>query len=290
MTKITATNDQDTLMKKMEEEDREPLDTGGMIANSLKQHLGNPSEEYLSQINDETQALEDTSQNTSNRITQAQTSSEPSQQKRVQLPDGVSTENMLVALYSLYDDTIEAFEEAVQLDEGSHLSKKIQSLIQQLSTAIGMVGGKVEPFDPLDHISGLQIPEATKNAEQVAENTKKYYTKGLVKAGTVSDNDATIEVAFSGTKGDIAYSAMGKIKAESWDGNEAIDYVYTSDGGKMTVKRLTKGRWVDISDNFEIMYELFENSIEEENNEENEKEDLIDLQNNDIIKTDSSSE
>jgi adenylosuccinate synthase len=52
----------------------------------------------------------------------------------------------------------------------------------------------------------------------------------------------------------------GLVTSSSWNGNEAIDFIYTPGQGKMSVKVFEKGKWIDKSEtgNYEIKWELEE--------------------------------
>jgi len=230
-------------------EDAEPLDTASMLAQSLQQQLSGVAEEYPSPVPHT-----------------AQSGHVP---RRHTLPDGLSTETLLSGLYEVLDDAVASFEAIDQSTSyGSVSANRVVRTIHGIQQCIKYVGGVVEPFNPLDHVSGLAVPGMMKNAERVVQNTEQCYSRGLVKAQVSTNEGNKVEVVFSGTYGDIAYSAVGSISAQSWDGNEAIDYIYTPEGGKMSVKRLSAGRWADISESFDIHWQLMEQPVEELQNHE----------------------
>jgi hypothetical protein len=245
-------------------EEREPLDTGDMLSNALRAKLGAPSAAVQEQIRQEIEASGAQIEKAAPIV---------SQNRRVKLPENVSTEDMLALLYDSYDKAVDAYEIAVQTEENHDMvCGQIHLLINNIIAAIRLLGQKMEPFNPLDHVSGLTAPDITRSAEQVANNTKKYYTKGLVKTDVnYDDNGKTINVIFSGTSKQIAYSAIGTITSDEWSGGEAIDYVYTPQGGKMSVKELSGGRWQDVSSKFDLTWELIETPIEDESEEKSEK-------------------
>jgi hypothetical protein len=63
------------------------------------------------------------------------------------------------------------------------------------------------------------------------------------------------------------YRAIGKIESSSWDGNEAIDYIYTKDGGKMSVKTPHGEKWIE-KDGFKIEWDLQELPLNEASEED----------------------
>ena len=155
----------------------------------------------------------------------------------------MSTEALLTGLYEVLDNAVASFEAIDQSTSyGTVSANRVVKTIHGIQQCIKYVGGVVDPFNPLDHVSGLAVPGMMKNAERVVQNTEQCYSRGLVKAQVSTQEGNRVEVVFSGTYNEIAYSAVGSISAQSWDGNEAIDYVYTPEGGKMSVKRLTGGR------------------------------------------------
>lgn len=243
----------------VENKDIEPLDTADMLASNLKNGLGSP-------------------------YSVSAESPDQSPSQRPVVPEGRSTEELLGGLYDTLDSAIEAFETVDQTtQEGEKTAEMVTELIHKLQSCIQYIGGPVEPFNPLDHVSGLLIPDLAKNAEKVAQNTQQFYKRGLVKAQVGKQDGTRINVVFSGRINDITYSAVGTIDSVEWDGNEAIDYVYTKEGGKMSVKRLSGGRWADISDMYDIRWELMEQPTEdfEEEGDEDISDD-ISVKNKDV--------
>jgi hypothetical protein len=182
-------------------------------------------------------------------------------------PKNYNTEELLLELYDTRDHLIKLCS-TIDIDNSDTISDLTNS-INKLGSCIIKVGGKVDNFDPMDNMSGLQSPNIRKNAERVIENTKQYYSLGKIEDSKIED-DKTIVVTFSGQRNNIKYSAKGTIKVENnWIGNEAIDYIWFPDSGKMTVKALNENNeWKDRSDDYNISWELTQEQIEK-NVEEN---------------------
>jgi hypothetical protein len=170
----------------------------------------------------------------------------------------VNAEKLLSDLYEVYDGLIDS----VNGMAVNSTSKNIAKQINKVGSCIASVGGKVDAFDLLSCVSGLQMPDQSKNVERVIENTKQAYSLGKISDAVVVGNKA-IKVAFTGSfmtrKGEALYKATGIIKAKrGWTGNEAIDFIHTLGEGRMSVKMSEGDRWVDKSDDYDIEYSLQE--------------------------------
>lgn len=176
-----------------------------------------------------------------------------------------NTEVLLTTLYDVRDSLLTLFDNT---NYNSPLCEILTDNINKLGSCISQIGGHVETFNPLDHVSGLKSPDVQKNAHKVIENTKEFYDMGTIEDACVKDNGKTISITFVGKNDNTKYKAIGTINVSgSWGGNEAIDYVYTPSEGKMSVKVLDEnGQWKDKSNNYEIFWEL-----EEKTNEDNEE-------------------
>jgi len=101
----------------------------------------------------------------------------------------------------------------------------------------------------------------TKSAQQVVERTKNCYKRAKIEDVSISESGQVIGIVLQGNDENIgmAYRAKGTLTAKSsWSGTEAIDYIYTPTAGKMSVKVLEGGKWVDKSPNYKIQWELQE--------------------------------
>jgi hypothetical protein len=169
---------------------------------------------------------------------------------------------VLGSLYAIYDGLVDVFE---KIGLESTAQESIIITINEVIACIRYVGGTVEDFDPYNHISGLDIPDFYKNAQKVIDTTIQCYKKGTILEPNISDDGKTINIAFSGETSTDVYVAYGKITCSQWSGTEAIDYIYSTSGGKMSVKIFEGGKWTDctVKGNYRIKYELEEISKDE---------------------------
>jgi hypothetical protein len=135
------------------------------------------------------------------------------------------------------------------------------------SCIVNMGDEEIDYFNPLDHVSGLEVPDFLKSATEVIERTKKCYKLGSVSDDSISPDGRIINIRFDGKQGGEKFVVIGKIESDFWDGSEAIDYIYSRDGGKMSVKSFEKGKWIDVnkySNKYKISFEVI-NKEEEQN-------------------------
>jgi hypothetical protein len=238
-------------------EDIEPVDTGDILAQGLKAQLGNPNPSQIASISQDIESYGDVAVSPVKEVGQ-------SNQTTSQLK--VSSEKLLLALYDIRDNLIDAFG-GCKLN--STLSDTLTNQINRIGSCIVNLGGKTEIFDPLNYISGLDIPDSVKNAEEIIERTVQCYKLGSIEDAKIKDNGKEIGITFAGQEGNTIYKASGRIIAKSWTGNEAIDYVYTPGSGKMSVKAFEGGKWVNKSDtdNYNISWELSENDLSQDSAE-----------------------
>ena len=206
-------------------------------------------------------------------------------------------EELMLNLYAVRDGLIESFE---TISLNTAVASNLANHINKLGSCIRDIGGRVDDFIPLEHVSGLKTPDINLNAKKVIETTKQCYTLGEITKAKIENDGQTIFIQFEGKEENIVYKARGTVTASlSWKGNEAIDYIYTSGSGRMSVKSFENNRWIDNSNNndYNIYWELdeinletemkkneksYENkkelTIEEQNNTNNEKNDVIPIQ------------
>ena len=181
------------------------------------------------------------------------------------------TEQLLIELYDVRDGLVNTFK---NIDYTSVTAQSIAKHINKVGSCIKRLGGEVEDFIPLNHVSGLKAPPMTPLAERVIETTSQCYQLGAIKKHSISEDGKIIILSFTGIHAESStpYSAKGTITAHrGWIGNEAIDYVYTPGEGKMSVKAFEKGQWVDKSkdEDYNIYWELTE--MEPSNSKEESK-------------------
>lgn len=184
-----------------------------------------------------------------------------------------NTEDVLSDLFETRDSLID------MVTNDSDISSPLVENINKLGSCIKRMGGEAEDFDPFIHISGLQAPSMVKNAHRVLENTKEAYTLGKITNCKVEEDGRTISIVFSGIKDNTAYKAVGTVVAPKvWAGNEALEYIYSTGEGRLSVKALNEdGKWIDKSANYKISWELSEGQM---NAPENKEEVRVEAQNN----------
>lgn len=175
--------------------------------------------------------------------------------KNIKTSGGRDLEEALSILFELHDDLIYMFENT----KPSSKAKPLIFLLEKTVACIRALGAEVEDFDPLMHSSGLSSPNLSKAMQRVIENTQECYRYGG-NVELISINGSTIEIFFTGKTHGQCYVVHGLIESENWAGNEAIDYVPSDDGGKLSVKAFEGGKWVnksDLHDIYDISYDLY---------------------------------
>jgi len=238
-------------------EDKEPVVTGDLLADGLKANLGGIHPSQIAAAAAEIESNGDIAVATVKKVGKEYSP------KRV-----IHSEKLLLSLYDIRDGLIEAFQSC---ELNSSISEKIIKQIGRVGNCIIHMGGEVETFDPLQHISGLEIPDIIKNAEEVIKRTIQCYRLGKITEAKIKDDGEEISMTFEGESGNIKYTASGRIISKSWTGNEAIDYIYTPRSGKMSVKAFEGGRWItkDDEDTYNISWELLEEDLSEKYSAQN---------------------
>jgi hypothetical protein len=241
--------EQEQLARLVRSDDREPLDSASMLFDNLRSQLGDADPDKIAETKREIEASGNKIENKAIKKFATQ-----------KMPDGYSTEKVLMSLYDIRDSLIETFQST---GINSSSSKKVISSIEKVDVLIKTAGGEVDRFDPLDHCSGLQAPNFHKSAEKVIETTMQCYSLGKIDQANITDGGKIINIVFSGESGETAWKATGTIKTDEWTGNEAIDYVYTPREGHMSVKAYDNGRLIDkiACGKYKIHWDLEERAI-----------------------------
>jgi len=231
---------------------REILDTKSMLEDGFLTELNKTDIGAVAKI-----------KNNSKNTTLTSASASASANPTILKSSNVDSEKLLLDLYATRDGLCDCFG---SVDHNSHIARSLVNHINSLGGSIESLGGAVEKFNPLDHISGLKIPDLVKNAHNVLSFTKQCYQIGTIEPCGVEEDGKTIKIVFSGVESNSNYKAEGTISPKginAWTGNEAIDYIYTPAEGKMSVKALDNtGKWIDKSDSFEIYWDLTETPID----------------------------
>jgi hypothetical protein len=237
------------------------FDSADLLTQSLLQTMGRPSQQAIAQVEKEIVASGDeldyapiTSFSSNGRT--PTTTHTPEPQKDVRL---------IGALKKVHAGLIDVFERS-GLNSG--VENNLVKLIDTTGACLNHLGETTEQFEPLRHLSGLQAPNMVKNANKVLETTLNCYKIGKIEEHLVSEDGSTIEIVFAGKYREIEYKAFGSVTANSWEGSEAIDYIYTPGKGKLSVKAFEGGKWVDKSDHYDIKWALEEKDLTLEENEE----------------------
>ena len=208
------------------------LDTSSMLEESLKKGLR--------------------SKNIKTKSSVSSGSDDPDQTlKDFGIKTGVS-EKSIEHISSLKDATVSLYQEY-----GAHpiLATKLEKIIRRIEDVQFSIGLEPELFDPLKNRSGLESLEQLENADKVVANTLSHYKMFSVSSikSFPSPKGPAIDVQIFGETGDIGFEISATVIAEEdFDGNEAIDYVYSQNGGLMTVKARSQGTWKDVSEKFLI--------------------------------------
>jgi hypothetical protein len=216
-------------------EDREILNTKNMLEDGFFANLGKISK---------------------NPAVQKETTKETAREVALSPSSQFNTEKVLMGLFEARDGLVETY---AKIGMGAYSQNFIDG-INKIGSCIKALGGEVENFDPFTNMSGLQAPNLVKNAKRVIENTVEAYSLGKVSDANISQDGKIITMTFTGQNGTTNYKAVGTLTAnKTWTGNEAIDYIYSTNSGRMSVKSFSDdGKWVDKSGNYRIEWELFE--------------------------------
>ena len=173
-------------------------------------------------------------------------------------------EEALLVLSGIRDDIIGNFE---CVADNKDLARFFTDCITKIESGIETLGGTFEPFNPLSHISGLShsVPEdpqtgILENAKRVVENTVKNYT--LMKSSSAAEihhNRPSVVMrveANTDTATPLGINIRVVAKPNSdFTGNESIDYVRREGADMVSVRALTLGRWKDVSDRFDVIWQ-----------------------------------
>jgi hypothetical protein len=275
--------------------DAEEFNSTDLLTQSLVQQLGRPSQAKISEVEQEIVAKGE-------ELDYAPITSFSSNKRNNEVPSNPQpqeNEVLIGVLRKMHASLVDVFERS-GLNSG--IESSLVTLIDSAGSCLTFLGESTHKFEPLKHLSGLQAPNMLKNASKVLETTLNCYKLGEITESKISDDGSVIEIVFSGKSNDTEYKAFGEIQASSWEGSEAIDYIYTPGSGKMSVKSFEGGKWVDKSDHYHVTWALeehnphegkevfasvneFDDGVEEEINEkklEDKKEVPIPPLNNDL--------
>jgi len=162
------------------------------------------------------------------------------------------TNRAVEILKDVREDLIALFQEFSTEDL---LPQRIENMIRKTEEIGYALGIELEPFDPLKNMSGLKSGEALENAEKVVANTLNHYKLFSISSikTYMGNGGPTIELHVFGEQNGMGFEVSGSVAAHTdFNGNEAIDYVYSPEGGLMTIKARSQGMWEDVSDSFAV--------------------------------------
>lgn len=234
----------------------EPIDTGSILAENLKAIVGSPDASIMQQVISEENDLDLPSKKPKEIISNSKEFNK-SDREQISTKENFPREKIMMQLYDVRDNLIESFSTC---DFNSSTSRNIASNILKIGNCIHELGGDVEIFDPFNYISGLSKPSENDTAKEVIKRTIECYNRGKIIEAKIQPESKEIHIVFSGLEGNTEYTAVGRVKAKNWMGNEAIDYVYTPNSGRMSVKAFINDGWINQSENenYEISWELNE--------------------------------
>ena len=227
-------------------ENNMPFDSGSMIMESLRGSIGNAvSPNILNQVSQEIE-------NSGSRIASATPLTAAA--SAASATNAAHIESVLLHNYDVYDLLIEVFR---NVDINSDTATKLTQAIRKIEASIRLMGGKELNFQPEDVVSGLSLPDQSVAMSKVVATTSAYYKMGSVRDSEII-NKNTIRMTFALNERSNNIVCQGDVTPSTgvWIGNEAIDYVYTPEGGRMTVKLLSQGGWVNVSSDYKINWEL----------------------------------
>ena len=174
-------------------------------------------------------------------------------------------EQAIMELDSLKDELIVEFHKN---KEDKKIFKIIEETIHKVEKVIQKLGGEIEVFNPLAHMSGLEdSPEDNgvskeelllTNAKNVVSNTQKHYTihsLSSIEPKIVKGKPAVV-LKIEGNDEGGQFKIVGAVVAkDDFFGNEAIDYVRHEGKGMLSIKSFRNGNWQDRSDDFHFAVE-----------------------------------
>jgi len=166
-------------------------------------------------------------------------------------------------LDKMKEDLVELYQRA-KSDADKDLVHKVIGGIESVQEIYGYPSRQ---FNPDRYLSGLSLGDADilTNASSVVDATVRMYKANAINAISsviVDDKPAVRAVIIGQRTPTVGFVANVKVVAKTdFNGNEALDFV--PDGkGIFTVKAFRSGRWVDVSDRFDVDGVMKEYKIE----------------------------
>lgn len=191
-----------------------------------------------------------------------QSSSGPGSIDRTGLPaeanETSSYESAMMALADVRDDLISRFP---AISNDTSLYNLFVQSIHKTEEGLRKLGMEVDRFNPLASLSGLSAnEEVLANAKEVVANTQKSYTIHKIAdiRAEVYRGSPSVAIAIEGEDSGDKFRASGRIVAvQDFSGNEAVDFVVKEGQCALSVKALSLGKYVDVSDRFSIDFDVY---------------------------------
>ncbi len=163
-------------------------------------------------------------------------------------------EKSALHLEDLRNDLMSVYQEC---SSDERAARNVEKVIRKVEKIFGIYGIKCEPFDPLKLLSGLKSGDLLENSEKVVANTIKHYKLFGISAikSFMNKKSPGIRMRFFGQYGQTGFEVDAAIVAKNdFNGNEAIDYVYSEEGGLVTVKARSAGSWMDVTEDYIVEF------------------------------------
>lgn len=168
------------------------------------------------------------------------------------------SEQAIAALIETRDDLINDY---IDVSRDPVKASTQTMRIMKVEASIISMGGDIERFDPANYQSGLKPAQEAVDPEEIAkkvvENTQETYVlKPISSIYTGKNKLGKIGVCIK-IASDTDKMVLGTVVPKtSFTGSEVIDYTPDQGKGRMTVKMAENGRWKDVSNNFNIAWQV----------------------------------
>ena len=169
----------------------------------------------------------------------------------------VEAAKVVKALASMKAEAVTLFEARSDDPQVAAAAQKIIRAAESAEAACGVEG---KAFEPLRHISGLKRRGELENAHRVVANTLDSSMHTITSVDVKTKNERPVMIlTVVGQRGDKGFvTKIGVAAKIDFSGNQAVDYVYAPGGGLASIKALENGRWIDVSDAFNVQVKLIE--------------------------------
>ena len=246
------------ILKKMEEERREPLDTRSMLEQGFFKALGNPDIQDMADNMRSGGVVKITKDSVSGLTKFASSDNDNvSEEGGPASPKPTSFyEKACLKIIELKDELVRAFPDVSSNERVAFVFTQCIRKAESILDELGFSLDESEKFNPILHASGLKGDDPMKNAKQVVANTVAMYQTFKIAATDIADykGHPCVSVRIDGNDERGPFVALGTVVAKTdFTGSEAIDYVRKSGQGLFSVKCSKLGRWVNVSNDFHVV-------------------------------------